>query len=75
MGKDNYFKQGIPKFDPDLSYINPRYNNIVETVLSFPNFSPKGCKKYSVTLLSHRYQYAVYLIPYRFVQRTLPERC
>ena len=29
MGKDIYFKQGLPEFEPDLCDINPRYNNIV----------------------------------------------
>ena len=29
MGKDIYFKQGLPKFEPDLCDIDPRYNNIV----------------------------------------------
>ena len=29
IGKDIYFKQGLPKFDLDLSDIDPCYNNIV----------------------------------------------
>ena len=29
MGKDIYFKQGLPEFEPDLCDIDPRYNNIV----------------------------------------------
>ena len=29
MGKDIYFKQGLPAFEPDLCDIYPRYNNIV----------------------------------------------
>ena len=32
MGKDIYFKQGLPEFEPDLCYIDPRYNNIVVLV-------------------------------------------
>ena len=51
MGRDIYFKQGLPKFEPDLCIIDPCYNNIVVlgdlldmvvNFLSFPNFSPKG---------------------------------
>ena len=29
IGKDIYFKQGLPEFEPDLCDIDPRYNNIV----------------------------------------------
>ena len=29
MGKDIYFKQGLPEFELDLCDIDPRYNNIV----------------------------------------------
>ena len=29
MGKDIYFKQGLPEFEPDLCDIDTRYNNIV----------------------------------------------
>ena len=29
IGKDIYFKQGLPEFEPDLGDIDPRYNNIV----------------------------------------------
>lgn len=29
MGRDIYFKQGLPEFEPDLCDIDPRYNNIV----------------------------------------------
>ena len=29
MGKDIYFKQGLPEFEPNLCDIDPRYNNIV----------------------------------------------
>ena len=29
MGKDIYFKRGLPKFEPDLCNIDPHYNNIV----------------------------------------------
>ena len=29
LGKDNCFKQGLLKFEPDLSDIDPCYNNIV----------------------------------------------
>ena len=29
MGKDIYFKQGLPEFEPDLCDIDPCYNNIV----------------------------------------------
>ena len=29
MGKDIYFKQGLPEFEPDLCDIDPRYNIIV----------------------------------------------
>ena len=29
MGKDIYFKQGLPEFEPDLDDIDPLYNNII----------------------------------------------
>ena len=29
IGKDIYFKQGLPEFEPDFCDIDPRYNNIV----------------------------------------------
>ena len=29
IGRDIYFKQGLPEFEPDLCDIDPRYNNIV----------------------------------------------
>ena len=29
IGKNIYFKQGLPEFEPDLCDIDPRYNNIV----------------------------------------------
>ena len=29
MGKDIYFKQGLPEFEPDLGDIDPLYNNII----------------------------------------------
>ena len=54
MGKDIYFKQGLPEFEPELCDIDPRYNNIVvldelmEMAVDSPiisNFHPREAKK------------------------------
>ena len=47
MGKDIYFKQGLPEFQLDLSDIDPCYNNIVHgnghgQFHYSLNYSPKG---------------------------------